>query len=60
MHATEEGAGLALMTQFHNEPTMMKEALDSEDQHHWKKAFDSEIESLEEHKTWDLVPKPDR
>ncbi|CAI7798615.1 unnamed protein product [Closterium sp. NIES-53] len=37
------------------EPTTLKEALESSDAEEWKKAMESELKSIEENDTWELV-----
>ncbi|CAI7851294.1 unnamed protein product, partial [Closterium sp. NIES-53] len=41
------------------EPTTLKEALESSDAEEWKKAMESELKSIEENGTWDLVELPE-
>ncbi|CAI7812708.1 unnamed protein product [Closterium sp. NIES-54] len=41
------------------EPATLKEALDSNDAEEWKKAMDSELKSIEEKGTWELVELPE-
>ncbi|CAI7873063.1 unnamed protein product [Closterium sp. NIES-53] len=40
------------------EPTTLKEALESSDAEEWKKAMESELKSIEENGTWELVELP--
>ena len=39
-------------------PTTFKSAMESSDAEDWKAACDSEIESLDKNKTWEVVPLP--
>ncbi|CAI7858687.1 unnamed protein product, partial [Closterium sp. NIES-53] len=41
------------------EPATLKEALESSDAEEWKKAMDSELKSIEENATWELVELPE-
>ncbi|CAI7845937.1 unnamed protein product [Closterium sp. NIES-54] len=41
------------------EPATLKEALDSSDAEEWKKAMESELKSIEENGTWELVELPE-
>ncbi|CAI7810992.1 unnamed protein product [Closterium sp. NIES-53] len=41
------------------EPTTLKEDLESSDAEEWKKAMESELKSIEENGTWELVELPD-
>ncbi|CAI7754210.1 unnamed protein product [Closterium sp. NIES-54] len=41
------------------EPATLKEALESSDAEEWKKAMDSELKSIEENGTWELVELPE-
>ncbi|CAI7845288.1 unnamed protein product [Closterium sp. NIES-54] len=41
------------------EPTTIKEALESSDAEEWKKAMESELKSIEENGTWELVELPE-
>ncbi|CAI7871281.1 unnamed protein product [Closterium sp. NIES-53] len=41
------------------EPATLKEALESSDAEEWKKAMDSELKSIEENDTWELVELPE-
>ncbi|CAI7779354.1 unnamed protein product [Closterium sp. NIES-53] len=41
------------------EPTTLKEALESSDAEEWKKAMESELKSIEENGTWELVELPE-
>ncbi|CAI7872846.1 unnamed protein product [Closterium sp. NIES-54] len=41
------------------EPTTLKEALESSDFEEWKKAMESELKSIEENGTWELVELPE-
>ncbi|CAI7889562.1 unnamed protein product [Closterium sp. NIES-53] len=41
------------------EPATLKEALESSDAEEWKKAIDSELKSIEENGTWELVELPE-
>ncbi|CAI7798224.1 unnamed protein product [Closterium sp. NIES-53] len=41
------------------EPATLKEALESSDAEEWKKAMESELKSIEENGTWELVELPD-
>ncbi|CAI7903116.1 unnamed protein product [Closterium sp. NIES-53] len=41
------------------EPATLKEALESSDAEEWKKAMDSELKSIEENGTWELVEVPE-
>ncbi|CAI7819021.1 unnamed protein product [Closterium sp. NIES-54] len=41
------------------EPATLKQALESSDVEEWKKAMDSELKSIEESGTWELVELPD-
>ncbi|CAI7810834.1 unnamed protein product [Closterium sp. NIES-54] len=41
------------------EPANLKEALESSDAEEWKNAMDSELKSIEENGTWELVELPD-
>ncbi|CAI7730824.1 unnamed protein product [Closterium sp. NIES-53] len=41
------------------EPATLKEALESSDAEEWKKAMDSELKSIEEKGTWELVELPE-
>lgn len=40
-------------------PTNLEEALKSDDSNKWKDAIKEELDSLEENKTWILVPRPE-
>ena len=40
------------------DPTSYKKAISSSDADHWQKAMQSEFDSLMEHKTWVLEPRP--
>ncbi|CAI7795225.1 unnamed protein product [Closterium sp. NIES-54] len=40
------------------EPATLKEALESSDAEEWKKAMESELKSIEENSTWELVELP--
>ncbi|CAI7902543.1 unnamed protein product [Closterium sp. NIES-54] len=40
------------------EPATLKEALESSDAEEWKKAMESELKSIEENGTWELVELP--
>ncbi|CAI7805651.1 unnamed protein product [Closterium sp. NIES-54] len=40
------------------EPATLKEALESSDAEEWKKAIESELKSIEENGTWELVEEP--
>ncbi|CAI7761270.1 unnamed protein product [Closterium sp. NIES-54] len=40
------------------EPATLKEALESSDSEEWKKAMESELKSIEENGTWELVELP--
>ncbi|CAI7837966.1 unnamed protein product, partial [Closterium sp. NIES-53] len=42
------------------EPATLKEALESSDAEEWKKAMESELKSIEENGTWELVELPER
>ncbi|CAI7904064.1 unnamed protein product [Closterium sp. NIES-54] len=42
------------------EPATLKEALESSDAEEWKKAMESELKSIEENGTWELVDLPER
>ncbi|CAI7811514.1 unnamed protein product [Closterium sp. NIES-53] len=41
------------------EPASLKEALESSDAEEWKKAMESELKSIEENGTWELVELPE-
>ncbi|CAI7893003.1 unnamed protein product [Closterium sp. NIES-53] len=41
------------------EPAILKEALESSDAEEWKKAVESELKSIEENGTWELVELPE-
>ncbi|CAI7875519.1 unnamed protein product [Closterium sp. NIES-53] len=41
------------------QPTTLKEALESSDAKEWKKAMESELKSIEENGTWELVELPE-
>ncbi|CAI7928075.1 unnamed protein product [Closterium sp. NIES-54] len=41
------------------EPSTLKEALESSDAEEWKKAMESELKSIEENGTWELVELPE-
>ncbi|CAI7915601.1 unnamed protein product [Closterium sp. NIES-54] len=41
------------------EPATLKEALESSDAEDWKKAMESELKSIEENDTWELVELPE-
>ncbi|CAI7774796.1 unnamed protein product [Closterium sp. NIES-54] len=41
------------------EPATLKEALESSDAEEWKKAMESELNSIEENDTWELVELPE-
>ncbi|CAI7926750.1 unnamed protein product, partial [Closterium sp. NIES-53] len=41
------------------EPTTLKEALESSDSEEWKKAMESELKSIKENGTWELVELPE-
>ncbi|CAI7818950.1 unnamed protein product [Closterium sp. NIES-53] len=41
------------------EPATLKEALESSDDEKWKKAMESELKSIEENGTWELVELPE-
>ncbi|CAI7808314.1 unnamed protein product [Closterium sp. NIES-53] len=41
------------------EPATLKEALESSDSEEWKKAMESELKSIEENGTWELVELPE-
>ncbi|CAI7790660.1 unnamed protein product [Closterium sp. NIES-53] len=41
------------------EPATLKEALESGDAEEWKKAMESELKSIEENSTWELVELPE-
>ncbi|CAI7802081.1 unnamed protein product [Closterium sp. NIES-53] len=41
------------------EPATLKEALESSDAEEWKKAIESELKSIEENGTWELVELPE-
>ncbi|CAI7812222.1 unnamed protein product [Closterium sp. NIES-53] len=41
------------------EPANLKEALESSDAEEWKKAMESELKSIEENSTWELVELPE-
>ncbi|CAI7865918.1 unnamed protein product [Closterium sp. NIES-53] len=41
------------------EPATLKEALESSDAKEWKKAMDSELKSIEENGTWELMELPE-
>ncbi|CAI7916163.1 unnamed protein product [Closterium sp. NIES-54] len=41
------------------EPATLKEALESSDAEEWKKAMESELKSIEENGTWELVALPE-
>ncbi|CAI7913107.1 unnamed protein product [Closterium sp. NIES-54] len=41
------------------EPATLKEALESSDAEEWKKAMESELKSIEENDTWELVELPE-
>ncbi|CAI7813006.1 unnamed protein product [Closterium sp. NIES-54] len=41
------------------EPAKLKEALESSDAEEWKKAMESELKSIEENGTWELVEVPE-
>ncbi|CAI7814885.1 unnamed protein product [Closterium sp. NIES-53] len=41
------------------EPANLKEALESSDAEDWKKAMESELKSIEENGTWELVELPE-
>ncbi|CAI7924303.1 unnamed protein product [Closterium sp. NIES-53] len=41
------------------EPVTLKEALESSDAEEWKKAIESELKSIEENGTWELVELPE-
>ncbi|CAI7918237.1 unnamed protein product [Closterium sp. NIES-54] len=41
------------------EPATLKEALESNDAEEWKKAMESELKSIEENGTWELVELPE-
>ncbi|CAI7927250.1 unnamed protein product, partial [Closterium sp. NIES-54] len=41
------------------EPATLKEALESSDAEEWKKAMESELNSIEENGTWELVELPE-
>ncbi|CAI7736451.1 unnamed protein product [Closterium sp. NIES-54] len=41
------------------EPATLKEALESSDTEEWKKAMESELKSIEENGTWELVELPE-
>ncbi|CAI7880050.1 unnamed protein product [Closterium sp. NIES-54] len=41
------------------EPATLKEALESSDDEEWKKAMESELKSIEENGTWELVELPE-
>ncbi|CAI7770042.1 unnamed protein product [Closterium sp. NIES-53] len=41
------------------EPATLKEALESSDAEEWKKAMESELKSIEENGTWELVDLPE-
>ncbi|CAI7782320.1 unnamed protein product [Closterium sp. NIES-54] len=41
------------------EPAILKEALQSSDAEEWKKAMESELKSIEENNTWELVELPE-
>ncbi|CAI7792399.1 unnamed protein product [Closterium sp. NIES-53] len=41
------------------EPATLKEALESSDAEEWKKAMESELKSIEENATWELVELPE-
>ncbi|CAI7921798.1 unnamed protein product, partial [Closterium sp. NIES-54] len=41
------------------EPATLKEALESSDAEEWKKAMESELKSIEENGTWELVELPE-
>ncbi|CAI7895211.1 unnamed protein product [Closterium sp. NIES-54] len=41
------------------EPAILKEALESSDAEEWKKAMESELKSIEENGTWELVELPE-
>ncbi|CAI7848459.1 unnamed protein product [Closterium sp. NIES-54] len=41
------------------EPVTLKEALESSDAEEWKKAMESELKSIEENGTWELVELPE-
>ncbi|CAI7837777.1 unnamed protein product [Closterium sp. NIES-53] len=41
------------------EPETLKEALESSDAEEWKKAMESELKSIEENGTWELVELPE-
>ncbi|CAI7894873.1 unnamed protein product [Closterium sp. NIES-53] len=41
------------------EPATLKEAFESSDAREWKKAMDSELKSIEENGTWELVELPE-
>ncbi|CAI7922814.1 unnamed protein product [Closterium sp. NIES-54] len=41
------------------EPNTLKEALESSDAEEWKKAMESELKSIEENGTWELVELPE-
>ncbi|CAI7759892.1 unnamed protein product, partial [Closterium sp. NIES-53] len=41
------------------EPATLKEALESSDAEEWKKALESELKSIEENGTWELVELPE-
>ncbi|CAI7805778.1 unnamed protein product [Closterium sp. NIES-54] len=41
------------------EPITLKEALESSDSEKWKKAMESELNSIEENDTWELVELPE-
>ncbi|CAI7810145.1 unnamed protein product [Closterium sp. NIES-53] len=51
-------AGAALMVG-DDEETTLKEALESSDAEEWKKAMESELKSIEENGTWELVELPE-
>ncbi|KAJ7537075.1 hypothetical protein O6H91_12G096100 [Diphasiastrum complanatum] len=43
----------------HEEPNCYKAASRSEDQNHWMKAMEEEMDSIEKNHAWDLVKLPD-
>ena len=52
-------AGSATIACSQTDPNDVAEALSQEDSKDWKDAIRSELKSLQEHGTWDVVPRPD-
>ncbi|CAI7826868.1 unnamed protein product [Closterium sp. NIES-54] len=53
------GAKAIWAVEMPGEPETLKEALESSDAEEWKKAMESELKSIEENGTWELVELPE-